>query len=255
MHKPVLGPPPIGRLVRQQQRGTADPEEAIGNEHGFLVPKVPILSNVLSANNHSISIPMNLQKVLGKIDRNNPSTAPHPSQIKAPNVPSQFVLINNHGRERGRRVKQATIHNKNTNILRLKASVVEEIIQGTKHDLFRLRSGRSHRRLRRNRVHGLGDVGLLPETRPFQDLALEIQGRLLEVSREAGMVHETPEGGFEVLGGAEAGGVQEVDGAWARDGVKREAKNEDGGAGEDGEEVVLEVEPEVVEVGGLGDLD
>jgi len=56
-------------------------------------------------------------------------------------------------------------------------------------------------------VHGLGDVGLLSETRAFEDLALEFQGRLLEVSGEAGVVHETPEGGFEVVSGAEAGGV------------------------------------------------
>jgi len=107
-------------------------------------------------------------------------------------------------------------------------------------------------------VHGLGDVGFLPEARAFEDLSLEFQRGVLEVSREAGVIHEATEGGLEVVGGAEAGGVEEVDGAGASDGVESEAEDEDGGAGEDGEEVVLEVEPEVaevVDVGGLKNLN
>lgn len=104
-------------------------------------------------------------------------------------------------------------------------------------------------------MHGLGEVSLFPEARPFEDFSLEFQRRLLEVASEAGVLHEAAKGGFEVVGGAEAGGVDEIDGAWARDGVEGEAKDEDGGEGEDSEEIVLEVEPEVVDVGGLGDLD
>ena len=66
------------------------------------------------------------------------------------------------------------------------------------------------------------------------------------------MVHDAPEGGLEVVSGAEAGGVEKVDGAWAGDSIEGEAKDKDDRAGED---VVLEVEPQVVEVNGLRDLD
>lgn len=59
-----------------------------------------------------------------------------------------------------------------------------------------------------------------------------------------------------MIGGAETGEVDEVDGAWARDDVESKAEDDEGGTGE---EVVLEVQPKVVEMldqacglGGLG---
>lgn len=65
------------------------------------------------------------------------------------------------------------------------------------------------------------------------------------------MVHDAPEEGLEVVSRAEAGGVEKVDGAWAGDSIEGEAKDKDDRAGE---EVVLEVEPQVAEVNGLRDL-
>ena len=78
-----------------------------------------MLSDILSTNNNDISIPMNLHQILSKINHNNSSTTSHTSQIKAPNVASQFILINNHSKEWGRWIKQTTIDKKNANILKV----------------------------------------------------------------------------------------------------------------------------------------
>jgi len=45
-HQPVLGPARVLRLVRQHDRGVADAEEAVGDQHRALVAKVPVLGDV-----------------------------------------------------------------------------------------------------------------------------------------------------------------------------------------------------------------
>lgn len=74
-------------------------------------------------------------------------------------------------------------------------------------------------------MHGLRDVCFLPKSSALEDLALELEGGIIEVPGEAGVLHEAMEGGFEVVGGAEAREVDEVDDARARECEEREAED------------------------------
>ena len=100
MNEHVLGSSHITSLVGKQHGSpTKAPtaEQTIGYQDGLLVPKVPILSDILCAHHNSISVPMNLEHVLGKITCKTPAF--HTPQIEAPNIAPQLVLIRNHGRK------------------------------------------------------------------------------------------------------------------------------------------------------------
>jgi hypothetical protein len=109
-------------------------------------------------------------------------------------------------------------------------------------------------------VHSFGDVSLLAETGALENLALELQRRVVEVAGELGVLHEPVELYLEMRGRKIAGVVDEVDGSRAGHDVDGRSGNENGGEDDDADEIVLEVEPELVnvvrvELGGLDDND
>lgn len=106
-------------------------------------------------------------------------------------------------------------------------------------------------------MHRLRDIGLLAEAGSLEDLALELEGGLVEVAGEAGMLHELVVTDLEVGRRPVTGVIDEVDGARASGDVDSGAENKEGRTDDDGDEIVLEVEPEVAEIVGvhLGSLD
>ena len=50
-------------LVAEQHAGAPDAEEAVGDEHGALVAEVPVLGDVLSADDNGIAVGVDLQAV------------------------------------------------------------------------------------------------------------------------------------------------------------------------------------------------
>ncbi|GAB2224852.1 hypothetical protein Drorol1_Dr00005630 [Drosera rotundifolia] len=190
---------------------------------------------------------MNLQKVFCKANRYNPGAASHTTEIETTDVASQLVSVNDHGGEGRRGIEEAAVDDEDADVFRFDPGGGEEVIKGPEHDLLGLLPGRLHRWPGRNRVHSLGNDGLLSESRSLQDLALELEGGAVEVAGEAGVFHEAMERGLEVGGGTVAGVVQEIDGSGSGHEVEGEGEDEEDGEGEDGVEVV------VVEVGQEGE--
>lgn len=97
-------------------------------------------------------------------------------------------------------------------------------------------------------MHGFGDIGLFAEAGAFQNLLLELEGGIVEVAGEGGVFHELVEFDAEVGRGTVAGEVDEVNGSGSGHDVYGGSEYEEGAADDDADEVVLEVEPEMVEI-------
>ncbi|KAH0865977.1 hypothetical protein HID58_083188 [Brassica napus] len=235
VRKPVLGPSLVPRLVGQQNRGASDAEQAVRNQHCFLVTEVPVLSNVLRGDNN-------------RIHRDDPRAASHPAEVVASDVTPKLILIHDHRRQRRRRVKETTVHNQDPNILRLHVRVREQLIQRAEHDLLSFFSSGGHRDRGRDVVHSLGEVRVLSQTRPLEDLALELEGGLVEVSGECRVVHEARDGNLEAVRREVTGEVHQVNGP----GPGHYVDDKDGGAGDDADEIVLEMDPELAEIFRVG---
>ena len=59
-------------------------------------------------------------------------------------------------------------------------------------------------------MHGIRDVGFLPKSRAQEDLALELEGGLVKVPGEVGVLHEAMEGGLEMVSRAITSKVNKV---------------------------------------------
>jgi len=75
----VLGAAAVGVLVGEKDCSPAHSEQAVGNEHGTIVAEVPVQGDVLHADDQGIGTRVNLKKILGKIDRDQPCAAAHPT--------------------------------------------------------------------------------------------------------------------------------------------------------------------------------
>lgn len=95
-------------------------------------------------------------------------------------------------------------------------------------------------------MHGFGDVGVFAEARAFQDPSLELEGGVVEVTREPRMFHELVELHAEMVRGSIARVIHQVHGSRTGHYVEGESQNENGGKDDEGDGVVLE--PEVVNV-------
>jgi hypothetical protein len=247
----VLGAAPVRAAVGQQHRRAAHAEQAVGDEHGLAVPEVPVLGDVLRADHHGVGGAVHLQHVARQVDGDDARAAPHPAEVEAADVPAEPVPVDDHGRQRRRRVEEAAVDDEHADVLGLDARGAEEGVERAEHDGLGLGAGVGHGGLGRERVHGLGDVRLLAEARALQDLALELQ-RVVGEAAEAGVAHELVEADPEVRGRAVAGEVDQVDGARAGERVDGGAEHEHGGEDQHGHEVVLEVEPELAQVVRVG---
>ena len=57
-----LGPPVISAPVGEHHGSAAHPEQAVGDEHGALIAKVPVLCDVLSAQHQAILVGVHLHR-------------------------------------------------------------------------------------------------------------------------------------------------------------------------------------------------
>jgi len=242
----VFGSPPVGAFVGEENGGPTDAEEAIGYQHGLVVPEVPILSDVLGADDDGVSVAVNLEHVFGEIDGDDAGAAAHAAKVEAFDIATELVPVDDHGGEGGGGVEEAAIDDEDSDVLGLDAGVGEEVVEGAEHDLLGLFPGGGHGGAGGDGVHGLGEVGFLAEAGAEENLALEIDGGGEEVAGEGGVVDELLEVDGEVVGGTVAGEVEEVDGCGSGHDVEGGSQGEDGGYSDDAEEVVLEVGPELL---------
>lgn len=126
--EPVLGAAAVGPAVRQKHRSTADAEQTIGDKHRLPVPKVPVLRDVLGGDDDSVGGAMHLEKITSEVDGYDAGTAAHATEIEAPDVAAEFVLVNDHGGERRGGIEKRAINNKNTNILGIHTSGAKQIV-------------------------------------------------------------------------------------------------------------------------------
>ena len=208
----VLGAAAVGAAVGEQHRRAADAEQAVGDQHRLAVAEVPILGDVLRADHHGVGVAVHLQHVAREVNGDDAGAAPHPAEVEALDVPPQLVLVHDHGGEGRRRVEQAAVDDEHADVLGLDAGELEQLVERPEHDRLRLGAGIRHGWFRRDEVHGLGDVGLLAEARPLEDLALELEAVVGE-SAQLGVVEELVEADLELVGRLVAGEVDEVDGA------------------------------------------
>lgn len=198
MNQLVLRSSPLRPLVRQQDRRPANAKQAIRYQHRLLVPEIPVLRDVLGAHYDGVRIPVNLKHVLRQINGYYSGATPHPPQIEAPDVPAKFVFVDDHRRQRRRRVEKAAVHDEDSDVLGVYFGVVEEIVQSSEHHLLCFLTRRRHRRSGRDVVHRFRDVCFFAEAGAFEDLALELEGGVGEVAGELGVFHELVELHLEV---------------------------------------------------------
>uniref|UniRef100_A0ACD5U053 Uncharacterized protein n=1 Tax=Avena sativa TaxID=4498 RepID=A0ACD5U053_AVESA len=249
--KAVLGAAAVGAAVGEEHRRATDAEQAVGYQHRLAVAEVPVLRDVLRADHHGVGVAVHLQHVPGEVDGDDAGAAAHPAEVKAPDVAPELVPVDDHGGERRRRVEEAAVDDEDADVLGLDAGGAEQVVQGAEHDGLGLGTGVRHGGLGGDGVHPFRAVGLLAEPGALEDLALELEGVVGEAA-ERGVAEELVEADLEVRGRLVAGEVDEVDGAGAGEHVHGGAEDEDGGEEQHGDEVVLEVEPELAEVVGVG---
>nr|GLL18178.1 Os06g0598850 [Ipomoea trifida] len=77
MNKLILCSSPIYGLVREQNSRPPNSKQTIRYQHRLLIPKIPILSNILCTDNNSIGVPVHLQQILGEVNCNHTRTTAH----------------------------------------------------------------------------------------------------------------------------------------------------------------------------------
>ncbi|KAH0450455.1 hypothetical protein IEQ34_021147 [Dendrobium chrysotoxum] len=82
----VLGTVSVGGPVGEKDGRAAEAEEAVGDEHGLAIPKVPVLGDVLRADDDSVGVAVDLEQVAGEVDGDDSGAAAHATQIEAPNI-------------------------------------------------------------------------------------------------------------------------------------------------------------------------
>uniref|UniRef100_J3LAR7 Uncharacterized protein n=1 Tax=Oryza brachyantha TaxID=4533 RepID=J3LAR7_ORYBR len=257
VHQLVLGPRLLRPPVRQQDRRAAHPEEAVGHELRAVVAGVPVEGDVLRADHQRVRVGVHLEEVLGEIDGEQAGAAAHAPQVVAGDVAAELVVVHHHGGQRRRRVEQAAVDDEDADVLGAHARLAEEVVDGAEHDGLRLEPRLRHARVGRHPEHGGGEVGVVAEARPLDDLALELEAVGGGAAREPGAALNGVAAAPALRRRLVAGEVDEVDGARAGQEVDGGEEHEEGGAGHDGDEVEAEVRPEVSDVAGgeRGEVD
>lgn len=109
-------------------------------------------------------------------------------------------------------------------------------------NLLSLSPGISHGRLRWNDVHGLRHIGLLPQSGPLQYLPLKLERGIVKPT-QLRVPHEVAVRRFELRRRHVAGVIDEVDRSGPGEEVNGGSEDEEGGEGDDADEVELEMEP------------
>uniref|UniRef100_A0A2P2Q392 3-ketoacyl-CoA synthase n=1 Tax=Rhizophora mucronata TaxID=61149 RepID=A0A2P2Q392_RHIMU len=117
---------------------------------------------------------MNLEEIAGQVNRDQASTTSHPRKIKAFDITSKLVFVNNHGGKRRRRREKAAIYNENINIFRLKPGFTEERIHGREDHKLGFSSCSFHCWLRGDIMNCRRQTRLFSKPRPLQYSHLEL---------------------------------------------------------------------------------
>jgi len=164
MLKTVLCAAVVPAAVGEHDGGATHSEETVGNEHGPVLPLVPVVADHLSAHHHRVVIRVCLQNVLSQVHGYDSSTAPHSPEVVAEDVPPHLVVVDDHGRERRSGVEDAAVDNQNADVLGADARFLEELVQGTKHDHGGLCTTLLHGGgVLGGGYDGFGDVGLVSD--------------------------------------------------------------------------------------------
>lgn len=179
-----------------------------------------------------------LQKPLSEINRDEASAAAHPAQIAANNVAPQLVTVDDHGGEGRDRVERRDVNDKDPDVPDLDLGLFEEGVDGAEDDHLGLLLGALEGALRGEVLEAEG-VGAVAEARPLEDLADEGSALVADDGGDLVRHHlaRAHEGGVGLI----AGEINEVDLAVAAHEVDGGEDGHEGGAADDGEDVVAEV--------------
>uniref|UniRef100_A0A8R7U8H7 Uncharacterized protein n=1 Tax=Triticum urartu TaxID=4572 RepID=A0A8R7U8H7_TRIUA len=284
----VLGAPGVRAPVREQSRRAAHAEDAVGEQHGAVVPEVPVEGDVLGAEDDRVSVGVGLEHVLGEVDGDEAGAAPHAAQVERLDVLPHLVMVDDHGRQRRRRVEEAAVDDEDAHVAaRVDPGGLEQSVQAAEHDRLGLQPRLGHVEPRRARLDAGGQVRLVAERGAGGDLGLERERLVIEAAGALGHVEEGLLGdlvlvlrlvareldevdrarplevvdGEQQHGGAEPGDAAEqvdgeVDDVEADEGVGGRGEHRHAQHGQVGREAaaVAEPEPDVLEVDGAGEV-
>uniref|UniRef100_A0A804UK84 Uncharacterized protein n=1 Tax=Zea mays TaxID=4577 RepID=A0A804UK84_MAIZE len=135
VEQPVLGAPGVRAPVGQQRRGPAHAEDAVGEEHGAVVAEVPVEGDVLGAEHHGVRSGVRLEHVLGEVDGDEAGAAPHAAEVERLDVLPHPVVVDDHGRQRRRRVEEAAVDDEDAHVAaRVDPRGLEQRVQAPEHD-------------------------------------------------------------------------------------------------------------------------
>jgi hypothetical protein len=78
---------------------------------------------------------MNLKKVMSEADGDHAGTTSHATKVEGFYVATQLVFVDDHGRERGRRVEETAIDYQDVDVFRFNTSLSKQVVKSTKHYL------------------------------------------------------------------------------------------------------------------------
>ncbi len=131
-HHPI--PPAIP--VAQQYGSTTHSEQAVGNQHGPLITKVPILCDVLSAHHQTPRIGVHLQQLTCKRNGDHTCAAPHTPKVVRVDIGTHFKVVNNHGGQRGGGVEEGAVDDENVDLLGFEFVCLEEVVYTGEDDFL-----------------------------------------------------------------------------------------------------------------------
>jgi hypothetical protein len=256
VEQPVLGAPGVRALVGQQRRRAAHAEDAVGEEHRAVVAEVPVEGDVLGAEDDGVRVGVRLEHVLGEVDGDQAGAAAHAAEVERLDVLPHLVVVDDHGRQRRRRVEEAAVDDEDAHIAaRVDPRGLEQRVQTPEHDRLGLHPRLRHVEPGRPRLDAGGQVRLIAERGAVGDLGLEVQGRLIEAAGALGHLEESRLGDLVLVLRLVARELDEVHRAGPLevvDGEEQRGGAEPGDAGEQVDGVVDDVEADE-RVGGGGE--
>mmetsp|Transcript_31572 Transcript_31572/g.84352 ORF Transcript_31572/g.84352 Transcript_31572/m.84352 type:complete len:300 (-) Transcript_31572:424-1323(-) len=136
----VLCPAGIGEATGQDQGHPSTSEERVLQQHGFILPKVKTLGEVLCGNYEGASARSVLNELLCQVHRDNIGGATHAAQIVAPNVRSHLKVVCDHGADRRSRHKEGAVYDQEVHVPGRETSFVQNFSDDGKDDVFHLLS-------------------------------------------------------------------------------------------------------------------
>ena len=238
VQQPVLGAPGVGPTVGQQRGGAAHAEDAVGQQHGAVVAKVPVERDVLGAHHDGVAPGVRLQHVPGEVHGDEPRAAPHASKVERLDVLPHLVAVHHHGRQRRRRVEEAAVDDEHAHVAaRVDARGREQRVQAAEHDGLGLRARLRQRQPRRPRLDSRRKVRPVSQPGAPGDLGLELERLRVEPARALRHVEEALLGDGVLVGRPVAREVHEVHRPRALEEIHREQQHRRGEPRDAGEQV------------------